>query len=249
MEYTVSYKDQASLHIQDEIGSMAMELFKRISDGLDVAFKENRKFNIALSGGSTPVQLFEYLAGSQNNFENWENMNIFWGDERGVPPDHPESNYGNAWNSLLKHLNIPGENIFRIRGEDDPLKESARYAKELTKIRDYEGIPAFDLTLMGIGEDGHTASIFPGRMDLLESTSWVAETKHPETNQIRITLTGRILNNSENILFLVRGRSKRKVINHIFTDSIEARAYPAYHIRPRGRLEWLIDNDAAEDLG
>lgn len=223
-----------------------------LSDYFALFIKNNlnnsvRNFNIALSGGSTPKHIFKYLARNYNSKINWNKINFFWGDERCVPPDDPESNYKMTYENLLSKISVPKENIFRIKGESDPYEEAISYSQliknNLPLIND---TPAFDLIMLGLGEDGHTASIFPDQMYLLRSNNICEVAIHPSSGQKRITITGKVINNAMNIVFIVTGKNKSKIVNEILNNKSEAKYYPSSFIRPlNGKLIWLLDYDAA----
>ena len=212
--------------------------------------KKKEPFTIALSGGSTPELLFAILSENFAGSVSWKNVHIFWGDERCVPPENSESNFGMAWREFLSKIEIPALNIHRIHGEDDPEKEASSYSEEISlHTRKRDGIPSFDLVLLGLGEDGHTASIFPGHPELLDSDKICEVAIHPETLQKRITLTGKVINNAEAVTFLVTGKKKEKIIERIFKNDISALNYPATYIVPvYGRLSWFIDKEAGKLL-
>jgi len=249
MEYTANYKDITSYSVFGNTNELSAAFFSYLTDLVTVAYSENKPFNIALSGGSTPMAIYRYMSLVQKGFNKWENFHIYWGDERCVEPEDAESNFGNAWRTLLEKSEIPHDNIHRIMGEKDPAEEAVRYAEVLRQMDAGRVIPNFDLIVLGLGEDGHTASIFPDRMELLDTKDLTAVAEHPVSKQLRITLTGEVLNNAKNILFLATGIKKAEIVKHIFMDSKEAVNYPAYHIRPnRGRLSWLLDNDSSSLL-
>ena len=205
---------------------------------------------IALSGGSTPKVLFQHLATNYAERIDWQRVHFFWGDERCVPPDHPDSNYGMTKKLLFDHINIPATNIHRIHGEADTSVEVQRYGSLLhEKLRLRDGQPVFDLILLGMGDDGHTASIFPDQAVLLRTDAPCALARHPETGQQRITLTGPVLNNAENVAFLVTGESKAAKVAAILHKSNAWQDYPAAHIAPRrGKLFWFLDHGATKGL-
>jgi len=211
---------------------------------------EKRLFNIALSGGRTPNTLFTVLAKKFGNIITWSNIHLYWGDERCVPFGDSESNYFMTKLSLIDHIIIPKENIHRIKGENEPNQEAMRYSNEiLTNVRIENGLPEFDLTLLGLGEDGHTASIFPDQLELFESNNICEVSIHPVTKQERITLSGKVINNSVNICFLVTGENKSKVVSEIILEWGTSSSYPAYYIRPdKGEVNWYIDKLAAKLL-
>jgi 6-phosphogluconolactonase len=201
--------------------------------------------HIALSGGMTPKSIYSYLSKTIQPYIQWDNVRFYWGDERCVPPNHPESNFLMAQKSLLEKIKVPEENIFRILGENDPDVEQERYGKLITANN--KGI--FDLILLGLGSDGHTASIFPDQMHLLHSKNVCERAIHPETGQQRITLSGNTINTSKNILFIVTGTNKSNIVRDIFYQSGQWLHYPASFVKPKqGKMEWLLDEEAAADL-
>jgi 6-phosphogluconolactonase len=226
---------------------LAGEFASDIVSGIMAAFHKEKHFNIALSGGSTPKTLFSVLAEDFNGSIPWKNVHFFWGDERCVAPEDQQSNYKLAKQYLLDKINIPNTNIHRIKGENDPVIESGRYANEIREfVKSKNGIPTFDLVILGMGTDGHTASIFPGQQSLLTSDKICEVSVNPVTSQKRITLTGKVLNNSALLAFLVTGKNKAWLVSEILNKTKEADNYPAAHISPEnGKLEWLLDEEAS----
>ncbi len=206
--------------------------------------------NLALSGGSTPQSIFRHLSLRYKDSVEWNKVRFFWGDERCVLPEDKDSNYKLAEENLFRHIEVNLENIFRIKGENDPAREVKNYADLLNAtLPEKNGKPAFDIVLLGMGEDGHTASIFPNQMSLMKTKNDVAVATHPISGQKRITLTGNIINNSSNVMFAVAGRKKSKRIKEIFNNKEIAVIYPAYHIKPvEGQLYWFLDQAAASQL-
>lgn len=209
--------------------------FKKICDEV---ISKTGKINIALSGGNTPKILFEILAVDYKSKIDWAKVNLFWVDERCVPPDDEESNYGMTKKYLLNKINIPSINVHRIFGEKPPEEEAKRYSV-IVKLNlvSKNGLPEFDMILLGVGEDGHTASIFPDQMELLNSNEIYAAGKNPVSGQARITLTGRVINNADRIYFLVAGKSKAEVVEKILNKSGDYLKYPAAHIE---NAVWFI---------
>jgi 6-phosphogluconolactonase len=204
------------------------------------AVEQRKRFSVALSGGSTPKGLYELLA--QPPFGDslpWKDAHVFWGDERCVPPDHPDSNYRMAREALLSKVPIPEAQVHRMRGEDDPDAAAKRYEKEL---RDFFGDdPRFDLALEGLGSEGHTASLFPGSA-ALDAATWTAAPFVEKLGQKRITLTPAALNRSREVLFLVAGADKRDAVR----ATLDKGTTPAARIRPAdGEVYWLLDLEAA----
>jgi 6-phosphogluconolactonase len=209
-----------------------------------------RSFNLVLAGGSTPRRVYEYLARPEfKKSIPWDVIHFFWGDERCVPSDHEDSNFRMARQALLDPLAIPQENIHRIQGENDPCAEAARYAQEIERHCAVGELPQFDWILLGLGTDGHTASLFPG-MDAVEDPSGIcAVAVHPESGQKRITLTARVLNQAKRVSFIVTGKSKAKMVAEILNQIPQRQRYPAAQVQPeQGKLEWLLDEEAASKL-
>jgi 6-phosphogluconolactonase len=203
--------------------------------------------HIALSGGSTPNQLYQILGKDYSFRIKWLNAHLYWGDERCVPPFSEESNFKSVKSNLVDHIAIPSENIHRIRGENDPVKEIKRYSQRIkTLLPENQGIPEFDIMLLGLGTDGHTASIFPDQMHLLSSNNICEIARHPETGQSRITLTGTVINRAKHVVFLVTGRSKAEKVKQIINATKDSKTLPAAHIIPTSNnLYWYLDEEAA----
>jgi 6-phosphogluconolactonase len=210
-------------------------------------------FSVALSGGSTPQQLYHLLASEPLSEQvDWSKTHIFWGDERCVPPDHPDSNFMKAQQVLLNHIPIPEENIHRILAELPP--EQAAEAYEETLLRFFSSLAdetersqaGFDLVLLGMGDDGHTASLFPGTDVIHEETRWARALYVDKLAAWRITLTPAILNRSRQILFLVSGAGKSYTLQRVLYGSYQPDRFPAQVIRAgSGNLTWLVDEAAA----
>jgi 6-phosphogluconolactonase len=212
--------------------------------------KGGHHFTIALSGGSTPELLYSVIGDHFSKAINWEKIHFFWGDERCVPPDDRESNYGMAKKSLFSKINLPSDNIHRIHGEADPDEEASRYAGEISEYtRKRDGLPVFDLVILGLGEDGHTASIFPSNIILMESERVCDVATHPLSDQKRITLTGRTINNADKVTFLVTGKKKSGIVEKILNKDFSSQNFPASLIVPAyGEIIWFLDKEAASLL-
>jgi 6-phosphogluconolactonase len=209
-----------------------------------------RYFSIALSGGSTPKKVFEYISKEFKGRVDWDKLLIFWGDERCVGPGNAESNFRMAKESLLDHVPIPAEQVFRIKGEDEPAGEALRYEGLVRKnIQLANGIPQFDMVMLGLGDDGHTASIFPGNLHLFHTDRLFDTAFHPVTRQKRITVTGKVINNAKMVIFLVTGESKSERAATIIGKREGWEKFPAAYIQPgNGELIWLLDEAAATNL-
>ncbi len=237
------FKTQVLPSSYDAANRLSMD-FIRFTENM-LQYRE--KLYIALSGGSTPQLMFEILAKEYPTALVWERLHFFWVDERCVLADNPESNYGNAYRLLFSKISIPAENVHPIHGGDDPLNEVVRYTGEiLANVPCSKNLPVFDIILLGMGNDGHTASIFPGQPNLFETTAICSISQHPQTNQKRITLTGKVINNASEVVFLVTGSNKAEKIKSIMNDDSEAFLYPAKKIKPsNGALSWYLDNESA----
>lgn len=211
---------------------------------------KNRPFTIALSGGSTPRLLFEILAEKYRESVDWSFVHFFWGDERCVPPDDPESNFRTASLIFLSKIKIPASCVHRIRGEENPQKEAVRYSSDISKFtRKINELPAFDIIILGMGDDGHTASIFPDNLSLLGSEKICEAASHPVSGQIRITITGKVINNADYVYFMVTGDSKALRIKQIFKKEPASLNFPAAHIAPlHGKAIWLLDQKAGSQI-
>lgn len=228
----------------EETADMLCKDFIRYT-GKMLRFRE--KLYIAVSGGSTPLIFFELLAREYPNALKWEKLHFFWVDERCVPHNHVESNYGNAYDKCFSKVNIPKENLHPVFGGENPISETVRYTGEiLSHVPCSAGYPVFDLIMLGMGEDGHTASIFPGQEQLFQTHSIVSVSESPLSGQKRITLTGPVLNNAAEVVFLVTGHKKQSVLEQILLNKPEAEIYPAAHVSPyKGNLSWYLDREAA----
>lgn len=209
-----------------------------------------KTFHLALSGGSTPKIVFKVLASHFKEDIEWSNVHIYWGDERCVPPNDNESNYKMTVDYLISKINIPVDNIHRIKGEEEPKLEAKRYATLLDDLLpDKLGLPQFDLVILGMGDDGHTASIFPHELELWGSPDNCEVAIHPESGQKRVSITGRIINNAKTVAFLVTGASKAEKVKIIIDREEGYLQYPASHVSPSTKdLIWFLDAAAAAKL-
>jgi 6-phosphogluconolactonase len=229
---------------KDVVKALAKEIYKLTKSSVQ------ERFNILLSGGNTPTELFKKLTKKYADTIVWERVHFWWGDERCVSPDSENSNFKHANDFLLSQIEIPAGNIHRIKGENNPEEEAIRYAEEIKENINFRGEnPVFDLVLLGLGEDGHTASIFPDELELFEDEHVCAVSKHPLTGQKRITITGKVLNNANRVFFIVTGASKSQRISEIMNDDEAAKLLPAYYISPaNGELIWFLDEAAAQKI-
>lgn len=238
---------QPELKIYDDI-ELLTEGFLRHLSGI-IKESNSGKFNISLPGGSTPKKIFDILSERYASMFNWKNINIWWGDERCVPPDDPESNYGMTERRLISKIDLPDENVFRIFGENDPAEECRRYTELMqSNIPSPEGIPVFDAVILGLGADGHIASIFPDQIAMFDSTEICETAVHPETGQQRITITGKVINHAKNVFILLSGSTKSNIVRVVINDE-EDEKVPVEYISPvSGEYIWFMDSDSASEL-
>ena len=212
---------------------------------IEQAIKQNGLCNMALSGGNTPGGIFSLLASNPYRDRlDWSRLHLFWGDERMVPQEHQDSNFRMVQETLLNHIEIPDVNVHRIRGEIAPEKSAEEYA-ELLGVHFKEDLPHFDLILLGLGEDGHTASLFPETDAVDECEKYAVAVFVPKLSAWRVTLTLPVLNAAREVLFLVSGRSKSEMIQRIISMKQPAKELPATMVNPQsGELHWMLDSEA-----
>jgi 6-phosphogluconolactonase len=228
----------------------------RIATLSEQAIAKHGRFTFVLSGGSTPRQLYELLASDEFvSMIEWSRVDFFWGDERCVAPDHPDSNYRMARESLLDAIEPDPARVHRMLGEETPARAAAAYEAMLHAffaVAPHGPPPSFDLVLFGMGADGHTASLFPGTAALDETERWVVPNRASRAGMPgmpRLTLTFPILNAASNSLFLVTGADKAERVKQVLEHTPGSEALPASRIRPtHGQLEWMIDAAAASRL-
>src|SRR5579862_6426592 len=199
------------------------------------------RFSVALSGGSTPKAMFALLATDEFAKQiDWKKVHLFWGDERCVPPDNADSNYRMTKETLLDHVSIPPENIHRMKGEIEPMVAAAQYESELDTFFKSE-TPRFDLIHLGMGDDGHTASLFPGTPPIFEQNQWVVGHMVEKVKMWRITLTPVVLNVAANISFLIGGKAKAETLSKVLKGPYQPDVLPSQIIKPtNGKLLWMV---------
>lgn len=213
------------------------------------AIVDRGQFTAALSGGSTPQAVYEDLGKAEHQNElNWAKIHLFWGDERHVPPYHPESNYRMVEVALLNHIAIPRKNIHRVPAEMDVHEAADVYEQELRHFFDGNW-PQFDLVLLGMGADGHTASLFPRSVGLKEQKRWFIANQVPELSKWRLTLTQNAINAARNVIVLVRGASKANMLADVLYGIHHPEEKPIQLIAPEnGEMTWMVDAGAASAL-
>lgn len=208
--------------------------------------------NLALSGGTTPKVIFDYWAEHCKDTLDWNRISFFWGDERCVPPENVMNNFGMTKDHLFDKVpNIPNNNIYRIHGENEPEEEALWYSKILSsKLMQRMDIPSFEIVMLGLGDDGHTVSIFPNQIGLWDSKDICVVAEHPETGMQRVSISGRVVNNAQYVIFLATGKNKAEKVREIIKDRKSLiDKYPAAKVNPkRGYLYWFLDEDAASLL-
>jgi 6-phosphogluconolactonase len=241
----------------ESLNSIAVEMLVYLAR---TAITERDQFTLALSGGGTPQRLFELLAHADYTEQiSWPHTHIFWGDERCIPPDQEGSNYKQADDAFLSKVPIPAENIHRIRGELPPEQAAEDYTRQLREFveqekpdrssEDLSGLcPHFDLVLLGMGSDGHTASLFPGPItDRERTTPTLSVTAHYQDRPAnRVSLTPLVFNAAQNVFFLVTGAGKAETLEAVLNGPDDPERLPAQRIQPtEGQVTWFVDQEAA----
>ena len=224
----------------------AQSVVEKIAQEFVIYSQVNHPVHISLSGGSTPKLLFKTLAEAPYaDAINWKNLHFWWGDDRMVSPSDSESNYGEVQKLLFDHINIPAENIHRICGENEPHLELKRFEEELSAVIS-DGV--FDWIILGMGADGHTASLFPNQTNFADENLAVIA-KHPESGQLRISKTAKLIEQAKRITYLVTGEGKAEILKEIQATPAENLPYPAAKIQAKnGVTEWYLDKAAAKLL-
>ena len=219
---------------------------KELARGAAEFFVAQLPETVALSGGSTPKLMFQILAQQFRDDVPWESIQFFWSDERHVPPDHPESNYRMANEALLSHVAVSANNIHRIHSENPNAADAAaEYEKTIIAVTK-QPLPRLDLIFLGLGTDGHTASIFPGSEVLHETKHIVAAPYVEKFKSHRITMTLPLINNGSSVVFLVSGAEKAEIVKEVLEGENN---YPAQAVKPtQGELIWMLDKEAAAHL-
>lgn len=233
---------------RDSLMAAAADQFVRLAAA---AIGARGRFTVALSGGSTPKGMYRLLGAEPRSAQvDWSKINVFWGDERCVPPDDPASNYRLAREALLDLVPIPSQNIFRMLGEAPPERAAEEYERILRSELPANGAAGrFDLILLGMGDNGHTASLFPGLPAVRERLRWVMAEYVEEVSMWRLTLTPVVINAAANVSFLVSGEDKAEMLARVIEGPVDVDRLPAQVVRPvNGQLRWLVDEPAARRL-
>lgn len=236
--------------IFDNAEDVARATAERFIEIAHAGCEAHGRFSVALAGGSTPKRAYQLLASDDYRERvAWDHVHIFFGDERCVPPDHADSNYRMANEALLSRVPVPATNVHRINGEGDAVADALLYEDELQQFFDGEAWPRFDLVLLGMGDDGHTASLFPGTAALNEQHEWVVANWVEKFKAFRITLTAPAINHAAHVVFNVTGASKAARLPEVLNGPRDPARLPSQLIQPvNGSLEWLLDKAAASNL-
>lgn len=242
---------EIEINIFKNIRDLSLAATNLFIESASQAITQRGRFLVVLSGGDTPTPLYQTLAGIHyRNQINWAKVHAFWGDERCVPPDDPGNCYYQARLALLDHVDIPADNIHRIQSTLEPASAATDYARTLkvysTPPLDW---PRFDLVLLGMGEDGHTASLFPGSPVEIASPTVAVTANYQDRPARRVSLTPPVFNSARQIVFLVSGGSKSETLASVLNGEYHPEQLPAQRIRPTdGEVIWLVDEAAASKL-
>lgn len=238
-----------NLHIYQDEDQLATALAGWICNLIDKTLQNQETFTLVLSGGETPKLLFKKLASPEfNNKINWKRIEIFWGDEREVPFTDDRNNAKVAFDTLINHVDIPHDQVHIMRTNIEPLFSAKEYESDLHKYFDNTKI-SFDLVLLGMGNDGHTLSLFPGSLIIEETGNWVNAVYNEEQQMYRITLMPIIVNRASQIVFVVEGDKKALALQQVLEGDYNPNKFPAQIIKPlNGELHWFIDEAAAQKL-
>jgi 6-phosphogluconolactonase len=258
-EYLCMDSPNMQIKIYKNIDELSIQVATWVVDYIQSALETHDRFTIALSGGNTPKRLFQVLASEKFKHQiDWKKMHVFWGDERAVSYDDKRNNAKMAYDELLDHVPIPSEQIHRMQTDIEPAESAKAYEKILRKYFAMPNTPltahdsqlaSFDLTLLGLGDNAHTLSLFPGYEIVHEKHAWVVSFFLKEQNMTRITLTAPIVNLSNRIAFLVTGPDKEDALVHVLEGHFVPDMYPAQLIKPvNGELFWFLDEAAAVRL-
>jgi len=227
---------------------LAEALAERFLAELNTIISERGEALVALSGGSTPSRFYSRLAvlHEARTFP-WQKVRFFWSDDRCVPPTHPESNFGLADKLFFGPLAVPESSVFRIKGEIDPREAALLYAEQLKEnVPLKNGLPRFDIIFLGMGDDGHTASVFPHEIHLWNEPGYCVVATHPVTGQKRVSFTGEVINAAVSVKLLVTGAAKQEILSNVLSKVPGYRQYPVAHVDAHeGNVEWWLDSEAA----
>jgi len=250
METSVIEKSNQKIEVLSDLEALSHRAASIFVSASRNSIAAKKRFAVAISGGSTPRRLYTILGSETYRDQvDWQSVHFFWADERCVSKDDEASNFKMAFDAFLSKIALPEENIHRIKGEEAPDKAARDYEKEIRRFHGGSEWPEFDLIILGVGEDGHTASLFPGSKAIEETIRLAIPVYLEERKKNRVTLTLPVLNNADQVLFLVAGHSKAAVLSEIFGEAERRKLLPAGLINLVHRnMVWLIDQEAAGKL-
>lgn len=238
------------LHIAEDINELSVSVANWLVQYISQVLEKQDRFTIALSGGSTPKKLHELLVtAAYRDKIDWSKLHIFWGDERYVPLEDERSNAKMAYDTLLNHVSVPASQIHIMRSDIAPEDAAAAYEQLLHEY--FDNMPAtFDLVLLGMGDDGHTLSLFPGKTEVIhEQKRWATSLWLESQNMYRITLTAPVVNKASCVAFLATGSNKAGVLKEVIAGAYQPDVYPSQVIKPeKGQLIWFVDKAAAGNI-
>jgi 6-phosphogluconolactonase len=242
-----------SLYRCDDAEALAQKACQWLLEDIQTHQSSNtRPYTLGLAGGSTPRALYQLLAAVSSTSLDWNRVILFWGDERNVIPEHPDSNYLMVLQSLLAHIDIPAENVLAVPQPGGDAAHAALAYEQVLKNRipvDRNGNPIINCILLGLGDDVHTASLFPETTALAESKRWVVSNFVPKLNAWRITTTAPLINSANQVAFLIAGAGKRQALSQLWHATHNPTRYPSQLISPRhGQLTFFVDNSALEGV-
>jgi 6-phosphogluconolactonase len=242
-------EERLSITVYQTTTDLEQNAAEEITRVMNTAIGERGRCFVALAGGETPRQIYRRLGMEPlKDRVNWNHVHLFFSDERSVPPNDPQSNYGMVKRTLLSGIDIPGQNVHRIKGELDATVAAQEYESDLKSTFGNAQV-RFDLMLLGVGEDGHVASMFPGTNIVLELSALVQPVMNPNQNIQRVTLTFPVINNAREILLLVSGKRKSSIVQRVLNTSGPTKDLPATMVRPAGgNVRWLLDQEAASEI-
>jgi len=240
------------IHVLPDIDSISQIVAEQWQILSEQAIAAHNGFHIALSGGSTPRRLFEFLATSAYSTSiDWSRTHVYFGDERSVPADHKDSNFKMASDALLDRVKIPGAQIYRMSADAEDIQKAADDYSALLGMKlpmSDDGQIQFDFVLLGLGDDGHTASLFPDTAILEEKDKRVSAVYVDKMSTWRMSLTLPVINNARNIAMLVAGENKKTILAKVLDDTATTALYPVQMLQPRGKIDWYIDSAAAQAI-
>jgi len=242
----------SQLIVMDNAQALYVRAAEEIAHFAGEAICTHGEFTLCLTGGSTPASTYELLATRFHLSVDWKEVQFFWGDERCVPPDDPASNFGMANRTMLSKLALRPEQLHRMRGEDEPAQAAHEYERELRAFfrpEQPDDFPSFNLLLLGLGENAHVASLFPGDPALHEKARLAVAVEVEAVPRRRISLTLPVINHAERVMFLVSGANKAAAVRQILQGPPDPDQYPGQYVKPhRGEVVWLLDQAAASAL-